>query len=411
MDYVPSNEFMASPTSMQPPPKPRKKAPTLRDTDWDPHQVLITELYTSGKTLKDVMAIVKAETGFHAGLRQYKSRISKWNLDKNTKTKEMKSIVKKRQMRKIIEDDKAELMFSVRGNEVDSTKIDRWMREHNVDEDELYSPSSLASTPSAIECRTNTQPSTPTMRSLTPTLVSRVISEPLLYHHPFDDYASTKKALQGEIWNLWFKFVENLRILDLSQAERVHELKKCGTLSDLYIERGIRHGYNITTSWGPFGLFSVFCRFPWDDVQLLSQLFDYFLSIGCDIEARDAWGDTLLLRACRYYTVGSSVYISQLIQYGADVSVKSLRGQGALDLALGPVPWTLSLWSEEHLRQQLLGKLGLLLEAGCDPRIKHRFSQDDVGLMLQCWLKALDTEKKRRSLLPPQETQHLPPLP
>ena len=64
-------------------------------------------------------------------------------MDKNTKTKEMKSIVKKRQKRKIIEDDKAELMFSVRGNELDSTKIDRWMREHNVDEDELYSPSSL----------------------------------------------------------------------------------------------------------------------------------------------------------------------------------------------------------------------------------------------------------------------------
>ncbi|EAT83723.2 hypothetical protein SNOG_08555 [Parastagonospora nodorum SN15] len=145
MDYMPSNEVMMSPTSMQPPPRPRKKAPTLRDADWDPHQVLITELYTSGKTLKDVIAIVKAETGFHAEDRQYKSRISKWNLDKNTKTKEMKSIVKKRQKRKIIEDDKAELMFSVRGNELDSTKIDRWMREHNVDEDELYSPSSLVS--------------------------------------------------------------------------------------------------------------------------------------------------------------------------------------------------------------------------------------------------------------------------
>ena len=66
MDYMPSNEVMMSPTSMQPPPRTRKKAPTLRDADWDPHQVLITELYTSGKTLKDVIAIVKAETGFHA---------------------------------------------------------------------------------------------------------------------------------------------------------------------------------------------------------------------------------------------------------------------------------------------------------------------------------------------------------
>ncbi|KAH5063199.1 hypothetical protein HBH96_061220 [Parastagonospora nodorum] len=403
MDYMPSNEFMMSPTSMQPPPKPRKKAPTLRDADWEPHRVLITELYTSGKTLKDVIVIVKAETGFHAEDRQYKSRISKWNLDKNTKTKEMKSIVKKRQKRKIIEDGKAELVFSVRGNEVDSAKIDRWVREHNVDEDELYSPSSLASTPSAIECRTNTQPSTPAMRSLAPSLVQGFIPEPLLYHHQFDKYA--------HIWQLWVRSILNMSILELSQAERVHELKKCRSLSDLYIERGIRHGHNMTTSWGPFSLFFVPGYFPWYDVQLLSQVFDYFVSIGCDIEARDACGDTLLLRACRYYTVGSSVYLSQLIQYGADVSAKSLRGQGALDLALEPVPWTLSLWSDERIRQQLLGKLGLLLEAGCDPRIKHRFSKIDVEIGEQCWWKALDTEKKRRSLLSPQETQHLPPLP
>jgi hypothetical protein len=54
------------PTSMQPPPKSRKKAPTLRDDDWEPHKTLITRLYTSGTTLSDVMDIVKTETGFHA---------------------------------------------------------------------------------------------------------------------------------------------------------------------------------------------------------------------------------------------------------------------------------------------------------------------------------------------------------
>ncbi|KAH6091626.1 hypothetical protein HBI65_154710 [Parastagonospora nodorum] len=411
MDYMPSNEVMMSPTSMQPPPRPRKKAPTLRDADWDPHQVLITELYTSGKTLKDVIAIVKAETGFHAEDRQYKSRISKWNLDKNTKTKEMKSIVKKRQKRKIIEDDKAELMFSVRGNELDSTKIDRWMREHNVDEDELYSPSSLVSTPSAVKCRTNTQPSTPIMRSLTPTIITSVISEPSLYHHQFDDYASTKQALQERIWKLWHNSLYKMHDRRSSQAQRVQEMKNCRTLSDLYIERGIRHGHNMTISWEPFSLFLVSDYLQWYDSQLLSQMFDYFVSIGGDIEARDAWGDTLLLRACHYNTVGSSVYLSQLIQYGADVSSKSLRGQGALDLVLRSGPRFPNRWWYERVRQQLLAKLGLLLEAGCDPRIKHRFSKTDVELREWCWWKALDTEKKRRSLLPPQETQHLPPLP
>jgi hypothetical protein len=189
-------------------------------------------------------------------------------------------------------------------------------------------------------------------------------------------------------------------------------MKKCRTLSDLYIERSIRHGYNITTSWGDFSLFFVFCYFPLDDVQLVCQIFDYFVSIGCDIEARNGWGETHFLRACRFNTVWSSPYLSQLIQYGVDVDVKDSRGHGALDLALALVPWILSLRSDgEPVRHNLRATLGLLLEAGCDPRIKHRFSKKDVEIKEQYWWKALDTEKKRRSLLPPQETQHLPPLP
>jgi hypothetical protein len=52
---------------MQPPPRPRKrKAPTLRDSDWQPHKSRISELYTSGMTLKDIMTTVESETGFRA---------------------------------------------------------------------------------------------------------------------------------------------------------------------------------------------------------------------------------------------------------------------------------------------------------------------------------------------------------
>ncbi|EAT83722.1 hypothetical protein SNOG_08554 [Parastagonospora nodorum SN15] len=132
----------------------------------------------------------------------------------------------------------------------------------------------------------------------------------------------------------------------------------------------------MTISWEPFSLFLVSDYLQWYDSQLLSQMFDYFL-----------------------------------IQYGADVSSKSLRGQGALDLVLRSGPRFPNRWWYERVRQQLLAKLGLLLEAGCDPRIKLRFSKTDVEPREWCWWKALDTEKKRRSLLPPQETQHLPPLP
>jgi hypothetical protein len=67
-------------------------------------------------------------------IRQYKSRISQWKLDKNIKHKEMECIVRKRQRRKLLEPSRPELVFHVRNIEVGPTKIDRWMSRHNMKE-------------------------------------------------------------------------------------------------------------------------------------------------------------------------------------------------------------------------------------------------------------------------------------
>lgn len=77
-------------------------------------------------------------------VRQYRSRVSKWGLDKKIKQKEMQAIVRKRQERKILQGDKPELVFHVRGREVETKKVDRWMRDHGIDEYALYLPSSGA---------------------------------------------------------------------------------------------------------------------------------------------------------------------------------------------------------------------------------------------------------------------------
>jgi hypothetical protein len=79
-------------------------------------------------------------------IRQYKSRISKWNLDKNIKPKEMKAIVRKKLERKLLEPDRPEYSFRIRGVEVDSSKIDRWIHAHGVSESTPYSTSSRACT-------------------------------------------------------------------------------------------------------------------------------------------------------------------------------------------------------------------------------------------------------------------------
>ena len=75
---------------------------------------------------------------------QYRTRIKIWKKDKNVKTEEMRAIVRKRQTRKLVECDKGNLDFRVRGSRVPPQKIKRWMKRHEVDDSALYVPSSAA---------------------------------------------------------------------------------------------------------------------------------------------------------------------------------------------------------------------------------------------------------------------------
>jgi hypothetical protein len=77
-------------------------------------------------------------------VRQYRTRVSQWGLDKNIKPEEMRSIVRKRQQRKLVEVNKGELIFQVRGYKIEPQKIDRWMKRHEVSESALYAPSPAA---------------------------------------------------------------------------------------------------------------------------------------------------------------------------------------------------------------------------------------------------------------------------
>jgi hypothetical protein len=70
--------------------------------------------------------------------------LTQWGKDKNVKPNEMKAIVRKRQRRRLIEKDKAELTFTLRGNVVEDEKIGRWMKRNRVAEEALYDPSPAA---------------------------------------------------------------------------------------------------------------------------------------------------------------------------------------------------------------------------------------------------------------------------
>ncbi|KAH7357318.1 hypothetical protein BKA66DRAFT_552991 [Pyrenochaeta sp. MPI-SDFR-AT-0127] len=148
--------------SMGPPSRRKKKAPTLRASDWEPYKDRVLELHINqGLSLKEVKKKLEEEFGFTAEIRQYRLRISQWKEDKNIKSEEMVAIVRKRQYRKLNEPNKGEQIFTVRGRTVEPDKINRWMKRNDVLETSVYAPSSVAATPSAVGCRTNSERGSP----------------------------------------------------------------------------------------------------------------------------------------------------------------------------------------------------------------------------------------------------------
>ncbi|KAG7427486.1 Nephrocystin-3 [Fusarium oxysporum f. sp. raphani] len=146
MDGLGAAQITPTPTTGPPRKNRKKKAPTLRDEDWEPFKDRILELYETHKLpLEKVKTMIEEEFGFTAQPRQYQSRITKWGKDKNIKKVEMTAIVRKHQQREILETDKRKLCFTVRGREVEADKIDRWMDRNNVPRNDLYAPSPAAS--------------------------------------------------------------------------------------------------------------------------------------------------------------------------------------------------------------------------------------------------------------------------
>ncbi|KAF5699931.1 kinesin light chain 2 [Fusarium mundagurra] len=121
MDGLGAAQTTPIPTTGPPRKSRKKKAPTLRDEDFEPFKDRILELYETQKLpLEKVKSIIEEEFGFTAQPRQYQTRITKWGKDKNIKKVEMKAIVRKHQQREILETDKRKLCFTVRGREVDA---------------------------------------------------------------------------------------------------------------------------------------------------------------------------------------------------------------------------------------------------------------------------------------------------
>ena len=148
--------------SMLPPPRRPACA-----QDWEEQRLRFQQLYSAeDRPLGEVMEVMEKEYGFRATYvyaihskyaiawirlwhaareRQYKRKISQWNLDKNVKNSEMLFIVHTQKKRKA---EGKVTKFRVRGRLVEPEKIARTVKRKNISEDDLLAQSS----PVAGEC-------------------------------------------------------------------------------------------------------------------------------------------------------------------------------------------------------------------------------------------------------------------
>ncbi|KAK4205565.1 hypothetical protein QBC40DRAFT_260816 [Triangularia verruculosa] len=121
-------------TSKTAPSRIRKaKAAIIRDEVWERHKAHIIELHIrQKKTLPQVADIFQRDFQFEATIRQWRSRITKWGLDKKVKTKEMVSIVQLRQQRMVEEPEKRRRKYEVRGTQVSERQIDGFIKSNGA---------------------------------------------------------------------------------------------------------------------------------------------------------------------------------------------------------------------------------------------------------------------------------------
>ncbi|KAJ4990517.1 hypothetical protein SVAN01_03964 [Stagonosporopsis vannaccii] len=134
----------------------------LTEKDWKLHETVIRSLFLKdGLPLNKVKDFMKEKHQVTATDRQWKHRIKRWKLDRNVKDHEMRAMIRKSQFRRVSEPRRPQLNFRVRGFNVDHKKLLRWMKEHDVAGDQLYTDGSGARTPSDISCYTHSRQGSP----------------------------------------------------------------------------------------------------------------------------------------------------------------------------------------------------------------------------------------------------------
>lgn len=114
--------------------------------EWEEQKAEIERLWESG-TLENLVVSMRQQHGFEATPKQYKDRIKKWGLKKNIQSNEMIGMIQKQKEREAGEG--KQTGFKLWGRPVDQSRIERYKRDHGINEDAAMSEDA-APTPAGL---------------------------------------------------------------------------------------------------------------------------------------------------------------------------------------------------------------------------------------------------------------------
>ncbi|KAL9122130.1 MAG: hypothetical protein Q9187_001307 [Circinaria calcarea] len=170
------------------------------------------------------------------------------------------------------------------------------------------------------------------------------------------------------LWAIWLGYFEHIGsgYYRDQQFEPPNHLNHWIKLSDFFIRNGalVEDCHGLWEGYATLlHLPSVHRSIP---ITPLAELCRYFLRIGCDMEARNSYGQTAFLHAamCSADT-NCAAWLQILIDNGANIAATDKEECNALHCAFIPIgPWGEPQWCKD---EELESKLNVLLQAGCDP--------------------------------------------
>lgn len=224
-------------------------------------------------------------------------------------------------------------------------------------------------TPSAIDCRTISLPSSPspgTCPSTSPQSPHNVSCQSIDAH--FADTLGIQPSANGDMmWHLWANFFHRENGLPRVLA-RPEDFVQCVEWTERYLSsaRG-------RSQIGPRGricmpyIFSFpFIKTNAANKMLLGVVLKVWLDLGADTEHRFQGGNTPLLSACYH---GSLVCVLLLTEHRANVHAVNNQGQGALHLAMMQMYLanTNKLPADDCPAEEFLAMVWKLVRVGCNP--------------------------------------------